>query len=61
MEIARHWRLKEQRYRLIGEICPHCETKIFPPRQICPNCTKVLTPNVEIKITASSNIPVPIA
>jgi uncharacterized OB-fold protein len=38
MEIARHWRLREQRYRLIGEECENCEQKIFPPRDICPNC-----------------------
>jgi hypothetical protein len=38
MEIPRHWRLKQQRYGLVGEICPHCETKIFPPRDICPAC-----------------------
>lgn len=38
MENVRHWRLKEQRYRLIGEECDNCETKIFPPRDICPNC-----------------------
>ncbi|MFN3741052.1 MAG: Zn-ribbon domain-containing OB-fold protein [Anaerolineales bacterium] len=38
MEIPRHWRLRKQRYGLVGEICPHCEAKIFPPRDICPNC-----------------------
>ncbi len=38
MEIPRHWRLKKQRYSLVGEICPHCEHKIFPPRDVCPNC-----------------------
>ena len=38
MEIARHWRLKQQRYGLMGEVCPHCEYKIFPPRDVCPNC-----------------------
>ncbi len=38
MEIARHWRLKKQRYGLVGEICPHCSYKIFPPRDVCPNC-----------------------
>ena len=38
MEIARHWRLKQQRYGLVGEICPHCFAKIFPPRDVCPNC-----------------------
>ncbi len=40
MEVARHWRLKKQRYALVGEICPHCESKIFPPRDICPDCGK---------------------
>ncbi len=38
MEIPRHWRLKKQRYNLVGEVCPHCDTKIFPPRDICPSC-----------------------
>jgi uncharacterized OB-fold protein len=38
MEIPRHWRLKKQRYSLVGEVCPHCEAKIFPPRDVCPNC-----------------------
>ena len=38
MEIARHWRLKKQRYGLVGEACPHCTFKIFPPRDVCPNC-----------------------
>jgi len=38
MEIPRHWRLKQQRYNLVGEVCPHCEAKIFPPRDVCPHC-----------------------
>jgi uncharacterized OB-fold protein len=38
MEIPRHWRLKQQRYALVGEICPHCQGKIFPPRDVCPYC-----------------------
>jgi uncharacterized OB-fold protein len=38
MEIPRHWRLKQQRYGLVGEVCPHCEAKIFPPRDVCPAC-----------------------
>ena len=38
MEIPRHWRLKQQRYKLVGEVCPHCEAKLFPPRDICPEC-----------------------
>ena len=40
MEISRHWRLQQQRYGLVGEICPHCEEKIFPPRDVCPNCVQ---------------------
>ena len=38
MEIPRHWRLKKQRYALVGEVCPHCDAKIFPPRDVCPYC-----------------------
>jgi len=38
MEVPRHWRLKKQRYQLMGEICPHCDGKHFPPRQVCPDC-----------------------
>jgi len=38
MEIPRHWRLQKQRYSLMGEECPHCSAKIFPPRDVCPEC-----------------------
>jgi len=38
MEVARWNRTKQQRYGLVGEVCPHCEEKIFPPRDVCPNC-----------------------
>jgi uncharacterized protein len=38
MEIPRYWRQRRQRYSLTGEICPHCEAKIFPPRDVCPEC-----------------------
>ena len=38
MEIPRHWRLKKQRYALVGEECPHCQAKLFPPRDVCPEC-----------------------
>jgi uncharacterized OB-fold protein len=38
MEIPRHWRLKKQRYALMGEVCPSCQNKIFPPRDVCPHC-----------------------
>lgn len=38
MELARHWRLRRQRYALEGERCPHCGAAIFPPRDVCPSC-----------------------
>ena len=38
MEVSSHWRVRQQRYGLVGEVCPHCEHKIFPPRDICPEC-----------------------
>ena len=51
MENPRHWRLKKQRYQLIGEECPHCREKIFPPRDICPRCGGgTLNKNLEIQV-----------
>lgn len=38
MQVSNYWRLKNQRYSMTGEVCPHCESKIFPPRDICPDC-----------------------
>ena len=38
MEISRHWRIRKQRYSMVGGACPNCEMKMFPARQICPNC-----------------------
>lgn len=40
MELSQHWRLNDQRYRLTGEKCPHCEVAIFPPRDVCPECSE---------------------
>lgn len=40
MRIAQNWRLKAQRYNLVGEVCGECGTKIFPPRDVCPECAK---------------------
>ncbi len=37
MEIPRHWRLRRQRYGLVGEICENGHP-VFPPRDICPDC-----------------------
>jgi uncharacterized OB-fold protein len=30
--------MKNQRYALVGEVCPHCDAKLFPPRDVCPHC-----------------------
>ena len=38
MEVPRHWRLRKQRYTLVGSVCAHCTAKIFPPRDVCPHC-----------------------
>lgn len=38
MEIPRHWRLKKQRYGLVGSICPWCDEKKFPPVEVCKKC-----------------------
>jgi uncharacterized OB-fold protein len=38
MGIATNWRLRQQRYRLVGEICEKCGEHIFPARDVCPGC-----------------------
>ena len=38
MNIPRNWRLHQQRYRLVGEICERCGEHLFPPRDVCPEC-----------------------
>ena len=40
MGVPRFWRLQSQNYRLTGEVCPKCGHKIFPPRDVCPECHK---------------------
>jgi uncharacterized OB-fold protein len=40
MGLPTHWRLKNQRYNLIGEICRKCGAKLFPPRDVCPECSQ---------------------
>lgn len=40
MELSQHWRLNDQRYQLIGEKCPYCGVSIFPPRDVCPECSE---------------------
>ncbi len=38
MDLARNWRLKDQRYRLEGNTCLQCGARFFPPRQVCTDC-----------------------
>jgi uncharacterized OB-fold protein len=40
MGIAPNWRLRNQRYALVGEVCNDCGKKIFPPRDVCPYCAE---------------------
>lgn len=56
MEIPRHWRLKDQRYRLVGEICPRCDEKIFPPRDVCPNCKDEIDRRVVLKVGVQNKL-----
>ena len=47
MSIPRNWRLQQQRYRLVGEVCEGCGARIFPPRDLCPECeAPAKTPHV---------------
>ncbi len=36
MEVPRHWRLRKQRYRLVGEVCPHAMQKSSRRGNVCP-------------------------
>ena len=38
MSFASEWRTRDQRMGLIGEVCPHCHARLFPPRDVCPEC-----------------------
>jgi len=38
MNSSAHWRTRRQRLALVGEQCPHCQTMLFPPRDVCPLC-----------------------
>ena len=41
MHIPRYWRAQDQRYSLTGEICKQCGTRLFPPRDLCPECREL--------------------
>ena len=38
MQLPSYRRTTKQRMGLVGEICPHCGIKLFPPRDVCPTC-----------------------
>lgn len=38
MSLAKHWRLQDQRYRLLGVQCEDCGARLFPRRRVCPRC-----------------------
>ena len=40
MSIARFWRETPRRYNLGGSKCLDCGTVFFPPRPVCPGCTR---------------------
>ena len=40
MGVPQFWRLQNQNYQLVGEECKKCGAKIFPPRDVCPECAK---------------------
>ncbi len=40
MSIARFWRETPRRYNLGGSKCTECGTIYFPPRAVCPACTR---------------------
>ena len=41
MHIPRYWRAQNQRYSLAGEICKQCGARLFPPRDVCPECREL--------------------
>ncbi len=48
MGVPQGWRLRKQRYSLMGEICLNCGHKLFPPRDVCPEC------GASVKATSSA-------
>jgi hypothetical protein len=41
MNIPRYWRAQNQRYSLTGEVCKQCGARLFPPRDVCPECREL--------------------
>lgn len=67
MEVARFKRLQHTMIQFLGEVCPHCDAKLFPPQGVCPECRikdkreqpelvtrgNVFQPNVKVYETTS--------
>lgn len=53
MEISRHWRIRKQRYSMVGSSCPSCGFKMFPARDICPECGHGSHASLQINIQES--------
>ena len=56
-EVARHWRLKQQRYALVGEVCPHCDQKIFPPGGVGDCCGSDSDSLYELEVVNAEEVP----
>ncbi len=40
MDVPQHWRLRHERLSLTGRVCSECGEKLFPARDVCPNCAR---------------------
>lgn len=40
IDLVRHWRLNNERYKLEGDVCRKCGYAMFPPREVCPQCAE---------------------
>ncbi len=56
MRIPRHWRLNAQRYALQGVTCEHCNSNIFPPREVCPYCESKVEPAFVFEVVKTNKI-----
>lgn len=44
------WRTQKQRYSLQAEVCPHCTSAVFPPRNVCPYCRQSMAQPAAMEI-----------
>jgi uncharacterized OB-fold protein len=46
-----HWRLRKERYQLLGVRCQRCDLPVFPPRAVCQVCQTIsASPQLEIVV-----------